>query len=168
MPIDSRLELAGPIVASTGLARASLRFGTPDFPAFPFRLFPGTGVGQANAAYYSTVSITAGSTLSLDLVNSSLNDVAGLPIQWTKLKLVIVAITQTASNQTLRFGPNGVTDAAALWFPAATSGNRIDVRNMLVQFDNRDGWSVGAGASKLILNNPGAATVAGRILLVGV
>lgn len=167
---DVRLSLKGPVIAAAGVAKAVLPFGNnADYPPFSFRLFPGTGNNQASYVYYNTFSVAAAGSYSLNLRGGAVNDVMGAAVNWTKLKFCGVFLDiPDGTDPVVQFGPQNVSNAAALWFADVTANYKMAVRNSLIQYAPVAGWTLADGAGTLAITNAGGSTVTGTLLLAGV
>lgn len=169
MSLATRIRwLDGVVYASGGISYRS-RYGESPTPSGAWTLTDGTGSGKANDVYEKVFTIVAGATLSVDLKGGGgeLN-VANLALAFTAVKSVEVIITTApASGVSLLVGPQGVTNAAQLWFQAATANFYDTVRDRFGQFDRATGWALDATHKILPLKNPGASSVSGWLRVIG-
>lgn len=168
MALAAKINWTGGYTHTSGALTASGRFGTSPMPAGLTTFADGTGVGQANQVFSKTFSILTTATQLYDLKggNGEL-DVLNVALAMTAVKLVLIEITTPAASTSIRFGPQNQTNAAQLWFQAATANFYDTVHSKFMQEDARAGWALDATHKVIALNNPGLATVAGRILVIG-
>lgn len=165
----TRIQWQDGVVLSSGNLKARSRYGTSPTPGGLFALADGTGGGQANDAYESAFGVAAGATLQIDLKggNGEVN-LINQPLAFTAVKGVEVVLTAApAAGVSVQFGPQGVANAAQLWFQAATANFWQEVRDRFATFDRAVGWAVNGTNKVLALKNPGAAAVAGWIRVIG-
>lgn len=170
MGLSARITWAdGVLVESGGLSYRS-RFGLSPTPAGLFVLSDGTGSGQANDVYEAAFSVLAGATLEIDLKGGNgEKNVLNQTLAFTTVKGVeIILATAPASGVSVRVGPQGLTNAAQLWFQAATANFYDVVRDRCAQLDRGTGWALDATHKILGVHNPGAGTVAGWVRVIGV
>lgn len=165
----ARIQWTDGVLDSLGARSYRSRFGTSPTPSGLFQLSDGTGTGQANQTYEAVLSIAAGATSLIDLKGgNSEKDVLGVALAMTAVKGVeLILTTAPATGVSLRFGPQGATNAAQLWFQAATANFWIEVKDRFAHFDRHAGWALGASTKVLAINNPGAATVGAWIRVIG-
>lgn len=169
MGLTTRIQWTdGVLLESAGLKYRS-RFGNSPTPSGLFQLADGTSSGQANDVYEAPFSILTGATLQIDLKGGGgeLN-VLNQALAFTTVNGVEVIITTTpAAGVSLQLGPQGVTNAAQLWFQAATTNFWQEIRDRFSMFDRATGWALDATHKILAIKNPGAGTVAGWIRVIG-
>ncbi len=161
-------------VTGSGGRSAALRFGA-DAGAMPsdvFSLTNGTASNQADQIYYYPISLAATTGVSLDLKGGGGElDVLGAALAMVEVRWFYVWISTTpATTVSLRFGPQNITDAWQGPFSALTATYYLTVNRTLEMDSPADGatnWAVGASTKVLRLYNPGAATVAGGLLVAG-
>lgn len=136
--------------------------------ALAFTLTDGTGAGQANCVYKKSIDLAATTYLDIDLKggNGEL-DVRNTAMAMTAVKAVLLAIDTPASGTSLRFGPQGRTNAAQLWFQADTTNFYDVVLDTLVMRDARAGWTLDNTHKVVSLYNPGAGAVTGTLWIFG-
>lgn len=168
MGLEATFKLSGGFGHTSGLLTASGRFGTAPMPIGTIAIADGTGAGQANQVFLAAFSIAATTMQLYDLKggNGEL-DVLNAALAMTAVKMVAVEITTPASTKSLRFGPQNQTNAAQLWFQAATANFYDTVLSKFLQEDVRAGWALDATHKVLALYNPGAVAVAGSLVVVG-
>lgn len=114
--------------------------------------------------YLANISVVAGAPLDLDL-NGALVDDVGRTLSLTKLYFAVLALTTQDGTKSLQWGPQSVTNAAQLWFGAATGSSIVYTAE---QQQNKYGWPIVAGTGDLLrIKNPGSGTVSGVVWLVG-
>jgi hypothetical protein len=168
MGLQAKFNLTGGFLHTSGALSATGRMGTSPMPIGLTTFADGTGAGQANQVFLASFSINATTMQLYDLKggNGEL-DVLNAALAMTAVKLVIVEITTPAASTSIRFGPQNQTNAAQLWFQAATANFYDTVSDALFQKDARAGWALDSTHKVLGLYNPGAAAVAGTLLVVG-
>lgn len=138
------------------------------FETLTYTLEDGTGVGQANQLYAAQVTVPAGGNLDLDL-SGGLTNFRGATITFTKVKLAVFAVVAPDGTKKVWVGPQGVTNAAQLWFKGAGADAAEEVFRHAQHVHPDAGWTVTAGTGdKLRLANPGGADVLVDVLMVGV
>lgn len=165
----ARIQWTDGVSDATGGRSYRSRFGTSPTPSGLFQLTDGTGTGAANSAYESAFTVAAGATKLIDLKGGNgETDVLGVALAMTAVKGVELIITTTpATGVSLRFGPQNQTNAAQLWFQAVTANFWQEVKDRFAMFDRHAGWSIGSSTKVLAIHNPGAATVAAWIRVIG-
>ncbi len=169
MGLTANIAVTGGYTFGTGVQpTASNRFGISGAPSGAIAFADGTGVGQANQVFQAALSIAATTMQLYDLKggNGEL-DVLNVLLAMTAVKFVYLEITTPAAATSLRFGPQAQTNAAQLWFQAATANFYDIVYSKFLMEDARAGWALDATHKVLGIYNPGAATVAGRLWVIG-
>lgn len=135
----------------------------------------GTGTTYASNAimvndWFSTsLTILTTVTRSIDFNGGADANPFGVPLVWTKLKLLIVSIQNPDGINYVKVGPNAVSEAAALWFGAATANIYESVYFTQVWVAPAAGWTVTASTAHLLpIENPGASTVTVAVFAAGV
>lgn len=168
MGLQSKINITGGFSQTSGLRTAAGKFGTPPMPSGLTTFADGTGPGQANQVFLVPFSINPTSMQLYDLKGGSGElDVLNEPLAMTAVKQVVLEVTTPAAATSIRFGPQGQTNAARLWFEDVTADFYDAVLSKLLQEDARAGWALDAAHKVLGLYNPGAAPVAGTLLVVG-
>lgn len=165
----ARIVWTDGVYDATGARSYRSRFGTSPTPSGVFQLTNGTGTGQANQVYEAALSIATGATTLIDLKGGNgETDVLGVALAMTAVKGVeLILTTAPATGVSLRFGPQNQTNAAQLWFQAATANFWIEVKDRFAHFDRHAGWALDATHKVLAINNPGAGTVAAWLRVIG-
>lgn len=169
MGLYSKIPVTGGFIWTSGLLTASAAIGRGSgMPAGTCTFTDGTGVNQANCVFLQALSITAGATATYDLKGGGGElDVLGQAMAMTAVKLVIVEVTTPGSSTSLQFGPMNQANAAQLWFQATTANFYDTVMGRLYQEDTYTGWALDATHKVVAIKNPGLATVAGTLLIIG-
>lgn len=168
MGLNARIDLVGGFDVTSGILRAAAASGPGNTPSGQMLLTDGTGVGQANFVYTRAISLAATTYLDIDLKGAAgALDVLNVAMAATAVKAVLLEITTPAAATSLRFGPQGRTDVAQLWFQAVTANFYDIVFDKFFMCDTRAGWPIGATTKVISLYNPGAATVAGTLWVFG-
>lgn len=170
MGLKARIQWTEGVLYESGGLRYRSRFDTSPTPSGIWSTADGTGLGQANDVYEAVFTITAGSTLSIDLTGAGgEKNVANVALAFTKVKGVeLILTTVPAAGVSLLLGPQAVTNAAQLWFNGVAAADRVEVRDRFAQLDKAVGWALVGAAVKLPVKNPGAASVSGWIRVIGV
>lgn len=170
MGLATRINWNDGVLFESGGLRYKSRYGVDPTPSGLFQLQDGSSTGQANDVYESTFTITAGSTTEIDLKGgASEKNVLNQTLAFTTVKGIEIVLTTTpASGVSVRFGPQGRTNAAQLWFQAVTANFWTEIRDRFAMFDRATGWAIGASTKVIALHNPGASSVSGWIRVIGV
>lgn len=165
----ARIQWTDGILDSLGARSYRSRFGTAPTPSGLFQLTDGTGSGEANQVYEAVLSIATSTTEEIDLKGGNgEEDVLGVALAMTAVKGVeLILTTAPATGVSLRFGPQNVTNAAQLWFQAATANFYVEVKDRFAMLERHAGWALDATHKVLAIHNPGAATVAAWIRVIG-
>lgn len=168
MGLQSEINVAGGYTFGAARPTSSNRFGITGAPAGLIQFADGTGAGQANQVFEAALSVAATTMQLYDLKggNGEL-DVLNVALAMTAVKFVYLEITTPASGTSLRFGPQGQTNAAQLWFQAATANFYSTVYSKYMMEDARAGWALDATHKVLGVYNPGASTVTGKLWVFG-
>lgn len=146
----------------------SAMFGGGLFPTLSRALANGTGASQANALYFDqrTVLTTANDDLDLSGVLAT----QGIPLVFTSIKYVLIAISAPDGTQKLNVGPKGVTNAwAGPWVGGVGATVYEEVWDWRDWSNPYSGWTVTAGTGDILrINNPSAVTVTYIPLIVGI
>lgn len=139
------------------------------FPAVSTgNLANGTGNQQANTLYVSQFSVSAGGNTDIDLAGG-LTDFRGNTITFTAIKMLLLAISSPDGTKKLRVGPQGVSNAAQLWFGGVGATVYEEVFDAVCRWNTYAGWGVTAGTGDILrVNNPGAGAVSANLILIGV
>lgn len=169
MGLMSRIRWTDGVVWDSGAIRARSRYDTSPAPSGLWTTTDGTATGQANEAFEATYTVAAGATTSIDLLGAgSEKNLINQTLAFTRVKGVeLVLTTAPAAGVSLRLGPQGVANAAQLWFQAATTNFYVEVRDRFAMLDRAVGWSLTAPAVKLPAHNPGAAPVSFWVRIIG-
>jgi hypothetical protein len=146
----------------------SKTFGALGVPELDVSLTFGTTSGKANWAYYASRTVATVTADNLDL-NGSLVDGLGNTISATKLKLLVLAINAPNGTKALRFGPQGVANAAQFNFGGVSGTDYQTVTHWHLLYEPVAGYTVVGGSSDVIgIYNPSAESVTYSILMMGV
>ena len=169
MALATRIQWTDGVLMTSGVLSARSRYGTSPTPSGLFQLGDGTGSGQANCAYEATFTIAAGATQQIDLKGGNgEKDLVNVALAFTAVKGVEVVLTTTpAAGVSVQVGPQGLTNAAQLWFQAATTNFWAEVRDRLVQYDRAAGWALDATHKVVGIKNPGASPVTVWVRVIG-
>lgn len=132
------------------------------------RMLNGTGATQVNCGIVVPWTIATTANLDIDVTTGQL-DINRAAVNLSAIKLVYLEITNPGVNDSVRFGPQGVTNAAQLWFQAATTNFYDVVRSKLLQtFENGAGWTVDGSNKILRIHNPSAGSLSGWLVVAGI
>ena len=167
--LDVNEKLAGSVRLQAGNFDVASRYGEGPTPSATFDLDDGTGDGEANDVYEKAFTLAAAATLAVDLKGGTgeLN-LINLPIAFTAVKRVVLLVSSPAAAAALRIGPQGVADAAPLWFADAAADKWVEVDDQFVIGSRMDGWPVTPSAKLLVLKNPSAGPVSAWLRVIGV
>ena len=127
------------------------------------RMATGTGSGQASQVFHDTRSLNATSE-SLDFAGGSLTNPLGVALTFTKIKAIIVKVSDTAPGNFEISRPNlGLT-----LFGADLDKITLEPGGLFVWVSPGAGITVGAGASDLLKIENLGATATYDIIVVGV
>lgn len=141
--------------------------GNNNFPELEISLTDGTGSNEATSWFTDERTVTAGSTDSIDL-NGTLTGPLGDPINWTTVRVIVIAITVPDGIQILRVGPQGVADAAQLGFGGTGSQAYLETDNFLILARPWGGWGITAATADLLpVKNPTGVSVTYVIWAMG-
>jgi hypothetical protein len=169
MGLQSEMAVTGGYTFGTSVQpTASNRFGLSGAPSGVISFADGTGAGQANQVFQANLSIATVTMQLYDLKggNGEL-DVLNVLLAMTAVKFVYLEITTPAAATSLRFGPQAQTNAAQLWFQAATANFYDTINSKFLMEDARAGWALDATHKVLGIYNPGATTVTGKLWVFG-
>lgn len=169
MALSTRIQWTDGVLMTSGALQARSRYGTSPTPSGLFQLGDGTATGQANCAYEATFTISAGATQQIDLKGGNGEvDLLNVLLAFTAVKGVeVVLTTAPASGVSVQVGPQGLTNAAQLWFQAATTNFYDTVRDRFAQFDRATGWALDATHKVVGIKNPGASPVTVWVRVIG-
>lgn len=169
MGLAAQIDWTGGVTETSGNLSASSRFGTAPTPSGSWALTDGTGSAQANQVYESLFTIAAGVTLQIDLKSGAgEKDVLNLALAMTAVKSVEVLLSTTpAAGVSLQLGPQGLANAAQLWFQAATANFYDTIRDRFANQDRAVGWALDATHKIVGVKNPGAGSVSGWLRIIG-
>lgn len=169
MGVSAQIDWAGNVRVEDGDLNFRSRYGVAPAPTGLVKLGDGTGAGQANAVYIASFTIPAGNTQQIDLKGGNgEKDVLNVALAFTAVKDVeVVLVTDPGSGVSVQFGPQGLTNAAQLWFQAATTNFWEEVKDRMAKLDRAVGWAIGASTKVLGLKNPGASPVTVWVRVIG-
>ncbi len=162
------LAVAGSIGQTVAGLSYLARMGNGAAPSGKITVLDGTGAGLANQFFFTPFSIPTVTRQSYDLKGGGGElDVLNRALNMAKLKYLYLELDAPAAGNSIQFGPAAVTNAAQLWFQAATVNFYDVVRSKMLMEDFTTGWAIGASTKVISLYNPGATTVAGKLFAVG-
>lgn len=148
----------------------TVQIGSSGFGAITLALENGTGDNQANQMYAARVTVPSGGALGFDLCDGSMENFRGQPISFSKIKLVILSLVTPGSGRHVVVGPQGVADAAQLWFAGAGTDAGTQVFESEIKSNLLEGWDVStSGDSVFVLSAPaGTEDVEIDLVIIGV
>lgn len=168
MGLSAKFDVVGGFSHSSGSLTAANKTGGTGMPTGLCTFADGTGASQANFVYLRSISLVATTYLDIDLKGGGGElDVLNVAMAATAVKLVYLQITTPGASTSLRLGPQNRSNAAALWFADVTTNFYVTVLDQFLIHDKRAGWAIGASTKVLSVYNPGAATVAATLVVVG-
>ncbi len=95
---------------------------------------------------------------------------ANLPLTMIGVKGVELVITSPSPGAgiSLLLGPQGVSNAAQLWFEAATTNFYDKVRDRFATLDRGTGWTLSGSAVKVPITNPGSIPITAWMRIIGI
>lgn len=136
------------------LVRQAYSVGSAVIPNVDISMSTGTADFQFDAFYLSTITIPAGTSVSLDLVGG-LTDAEGNPINFAAIKSISLWVKEADYKKSVRFGPQGEANANQLWFGGVGADSYVVITSYLTNDDPITGWPVVAGSSDvLMITNP--------------
>jgi hypothetical protein len=144
-----------------------VQIGANNFPAVGFDLADGTGNLQAQSWWTDTRTVVAGATDSIDLAGS-LTGPLGTAINWTSVRLIVIAINVPDGTKLLQVGPQGVTNAAQLGFGGVGATVYLTTDTFVILPRPYGGWAITAGTADLLpVKNPTAVSVDYTVWIIG-
>lgn len=170
--LNATLEISASGTLARGAAgsavAASVQLGQNDWTTPSITFDDGTGDGQANEWYVYQGAIAAGGDLDLDLSGTSLQNDLGEDIALTSIRALILSIESPASTKVIRLGPQGVSNAAQLWFGGVTSVCYEEVYDHVCRWRSTGGWTITAGTGDILrLHNSGSASATVNLWILG-
>lgn len=166
--VNTQISIRNGFVGRLGVTNIPYRFGSNVMPQGLIRLLNGVGATQANVCMVKPWSIAAAANLDIDLTTGQL-DISNVAVNLSAVKLVYLEITNPGTTDAVRFGPQGVTNAAQLWFQAATEHFYEVVRSkLLMTWENGAGWPISGSNKVLRIHNPSAGTLTGWLAVLGI
>lgn len=118
--------------------------------------------------YETTLAVTTGVTISLRDASNTLKDAGNNAIQFAKIFWFLLTVVSPAAGKGVRYGPQGVSNAAQLWFSGVTADEWAFVADTELMVNRSAGWSVDAANANLRIYNPSASDAcAVRLWIVG-
>lgn len=118
--------------------------------------------------YTGTLAVTTGVTISLRSASNTLKDAGNVAIEFAKIFSFMLAIESPAAGKGVRYGPQGVSNAAQLWFSGVTAGEWSFVDDCEWKLSRSAGWAVDSANANLRIYNPSASlTCPFRLWIVG-
>lgn len=151
--------------ANLGVSQAD-SFGGVILPALRTSFTFGSGDGQANKWYLARRTLAATTYDDLNLTSGL--STLGTTQAFTRLKRAFVGIIDPDGTKRLRIGPQGRTNAATLWFQAATTNFWVETYTYLMMDRPITGWTITPSTADVFsVYNPGGSSVTYAIWLLG-
>lgn len=186
--LSALLGLSGQGSLNLGAAASSrvdqLSLGPANQASFPtpqVAFVNGSGTTLLNGAlqgdnwYLNQLTIAGSGSYNLTLNGGSDKDPSGAALAFTAITLVMIAITAINGasyvpdgTDYLKVGPNGVTNAAQLWFGGTGSGQYETVYWQAFHPGPAAGWTVNSTTASLLpIANPGSNSITCAVLVIG-
>lgn len=151
----------GGFVQRAGNAEARSRHGVGTTPALRWPRQP-FGSGPFSVIE-KTITLAAGGSTHVDLATEpdALNRAASFS------RLVGIELFVTSDTGVVRFGPQGQSNAAQLFFGGVATADRIDVHDTFAWLGRHDGLPLTAPNTRLWFSNPGPAPVSFWLRAIG-
>ena len=155
-------------LGQTALALSGLIQTGDVLPSLSAPLTDGTGAIQGNMVHAAKYTLAAAANVDIDLAGTSLvNPVNGVA-SFSYVRQFILVIDTPDGIKKLRVGPQGVANAAQLWFGGTGATVWEDVKEWVVRTDRYVGWPVVPATGDLLrINNPSAVSVDFYLVLLG-
>ena len=156
-------------VADLLATAAQAQIGSNGFPEITHTFENGTAAGQANEMYLDQLTIPAGGSVNIDLTGStSYTNPFGETLAFTAVRLVLISVIDPASSKAVLVGPQGVTDAAQLWFGDVEATDYETVEDVSLHYRTTGGWTITNDSADLLpISNEGVADVEVAVLILG-
>lgn len=167
MDLSFTLAGGGTLSGDTDLTTATETFeiGNDTWPDMVTAFAFGDGDGEVNNWWSDSRTLAATTGDSIDLAGS-LENALGSAV-FDAVKVIVIDIDTPDGTKKLRFGPQGVTDAAELCFGDA--GDYVEFTTRTYHEEPYAGWPIAAGTADLLyVYNPSAVAVTYRIFVGGV
>jgi hypothetical protein len=127
----------------------------------------GTGTGQADIPYLADLSLTSGGNSVID-VRGSVNNAFGSSVSMAKVLLVAIQNDATVDGYDLMAGPDATNGwGAAGYVQDVSDRRRINAGGVDIWYDPNGIASVAGASDELYIENLGAGTITGKILIIG-
>jgi hypothetical protein len=147
---------------------SQVAIGQGGFPAVGFSLTYGTGNLQAQSWWSDKRTVAAGATDSIDLNGGGLVGPLGAAVNFTNVKVVIIAIDTPDGVKLLRVGPQGVANAAQLGFGGTGAQAYVETGTFCVLPRPYGGWAITPATADLLpVKNPSAVSVDYYVWVIG-
>lgn len=147
--ITQRITLADFVSLNLNL----LKTGTPDYQ---------------QVLITETLATETGTNYDLNDASNTLEDAGGNAIQFAKIFWLLLAIDTPEAGVGVRFGPQGITNAAQLWFSGVTADEWQFVPDCLLYVNRIAGLTVDSANANVRIYNPSASVACTyRLWIVG-
>lgn len=130
------------------------RSGTSLLPEMKTTFTDGTGSNQAQKHYHKAHTITASSSVTIDLTAAA--DERGVTHNFGKVKWMLIRLRTPVTGKYVTVG-NAATNIFSAWISASTTTE--DVSSILYRDNPVDGWTVDATHKNLKIANPYGSSV---------
>lgn len=155
-------RITGGYAADGDAVSAYARTGSVNMPSGIVTITP----AGADVLAGTVVGLTIPASGNHDINLTSITDILGRTVAFTKIHHVYLRLAAGTSGH-VRLGPQGVTDAAGLWFSGTGSAAYVNVQDAFFITHPGSGWAV-SGTEKIVrVHNPTASTISGRIMILG-
>jgi hypothetical protein len=114
-----------------------------------------------------TIAASGSLTLSLRSSTNTWVDAIGRPLNLESLLFWLIAIVDPASTKSLRYGPQGGSGAAPLWFSGVGSSIYSTVTDAEMRLFRTTPLAIADGADDVLFTNPGSGSVTARLWVAG-
>ncbi len=168
LTFGQRTQGSGRIWETTTGLQQTARWGDVALPNISWNFEYGTGNQQIDKWYLDTRTLAATTYDDLDLAGG-VTDFQGNAITFTKIKRAFLAVLDPDGTKKVRFGPQGRTNAAQLWFGGTAAAVYEEVVWYTDRIDTYTGWTVTAGTGDILsVYNPTGSSLSYTIWLMGV
>lgn len=125
------------------------------------------GVGEElqQCRFERTLEPNAAADISLRSASNTLKDAIGRPLQLQDVRMLLVTVVDPVANKLIRYGPQGIAQAAPLWFASADSYQSVAETDWVIRRSRP--VAVAADAANLRFTNSGSVAATIRVWVVG-
>jgi hypothetical protein len=114
-----------------------------------------------------TLAGSATTTLSLRSASNTWVDPIGQALNLESLAFWLIEVLAPAADKSLRYGPQGGSGAAPLWFSGVGSTVYSTVTDAEMRLFRTTPLTIGDGAANVVFTNPGSVSVTARLWVGG-